>query len=77
MPGAEIVIITQGGGGNRVNVEYATPYSIASGDTVENESAGAKELHFTSAKTGVASVIPLAGYSGHQFDEAGTVAVYQ
>ena len=77
MSGTAIVIITQGGGGNRINVEYGTPYSVASGDTVENEGSGAKEIHYTSAKSGSSSVIPLAGYSGHQFDEAGTVAVYQ
>lgn len=75
MPGAEIVIITQGGGGNRINAEYGTPYSVAAGDTAENEGAGAKELLFTTGSG--TSVIPLAGYSGHEFTEAGTVAVYQ
>lgn len=74
MPASSIIIIA-GSGGGRVNTEYGQPYPVAAGDTAENEAGGAVELHYSSGKG--ASVIPLAGYSGHQFDEAGTVAVYQ
>lgn len=76
MPGAEIVIITQGGGGNRINVEYGTAYIVAAGDTAENQGAGAKALHFNGDRTGVA-VINLAGNSGYEFTESGTAAFYQ
>jgi hypothetical protein len=76
MPTSPIIIIgSSGGGGNQTNMEFNAPYTVAVGDTAENTSAGAVELAF-SGSSGAAS-IPLAGYSGHQFEEAGTVAVYQ
>lgn len=74
MPASSIIIIA-GSGGGRTNAEYGQPYPVAAGDTAENEAAGAVELHFSSGSG--PTVIQLAGYSGHQFDEAGTVAVYQ
>lgn len=76
MPGAEIVIITQGGGGIRINADYGVSYSVSAGDSVENQGAAAKELHFTGATSGF-SVIELAGYEGHVFAESGFFSVYQ
>lgn len=76
MPTSPIIIIGSGGRGNQTNMEFNAPYSVAAGDTAENMSCGAVDLSFDGEKSGT-SVIPLAGYSGHQFDEAGTVAVYQ
>lgn len=76
MPGAEIVIITQGGGGNRIQASFDTPYNVQAGDSAENEGSGAKELHFTGVTSGF-SVIPLAGYSGYEFTESGTFTIYQ
>lgn len=75
MPGGGIIIIS-GGGGSRLNAEYGVPYAVAAGDTADNPSGGAVELHFTGDTSGFA-VIPLSGYAGYQFPESGTVAVYQ
>lgn len=74
MSGASAVVIL-GGGGAHTNVEYDTPYGVAIGDTAENTGTGAVELHFTT--TGGTSVIPLAGLSGYEFQEAGSITVYQ
>ena len=75
MSGASIVIIA-GGGGGRVNTEYDTTYQVQDGDTAENESGGAVELHFVGVISGPA-VIPVPGYSGHQFTEAGSFQIFQ
>lgn len=76
MSGAAIVIIAGGGGGPRLNTEYGTSYPVSAGDTAENTSGGAVELHFVGDKSG-ASIINVSGYSGYQFAESGTFATYQ
>lgn len=75
MSGASIVII-MGGTGPRLNTDYGTPYTVSAGDVVSNEAPGAVELHFTGAVSGF-QVIPLSGYSGYEFTEAGSFIVYQ
>lgn len=75
MSGASIIIIV-GGTGPRLNTDYNTPYGVSAGDTAENTSTGAVELHFTGSVSGF-SVIPVPGLSGYEFTESGSFVIYQ
>ena len=76
MPGTTAITVIGGGGGGNHNAEYDTVYGVSEGDTAENTAGGAVELHFTGVTTGYA-VIPVSGYSGYEFTEAGSFVIYQ
>jgi hypothetical protein len=74
MPGAEIVIITQGGGGNRTTATPGIGYPVGIGDAVENEGDATGEVAFTNNAMQTEDIFVPAG-DKRTFTEAGAVVV--
>lgn len=76
MPGSTSIIVIGGGGGNRTQANYSTPYPVVAGDTVENIAISGPNVEVTFTDNNMVTTdIYLAPGQKYTFLAAGAIVV--
>lgn len=74
--GSTSIIVIGGGGGNRTQANYSTPYPVVAGDTAENTAIGGPSVEVTFTDNNLLTTdIYLAAGQKYTFGAAGAIVV--